>query len=145
MLGVPKTASKTDIKKSFRRLAHKWHPDKNPNNQIQSKRMFCRISEAYSTLTDDDKRMVYDWERCRGTRRRTGGGGDGDRRREYADWDSGRNSMTFKDGHATITINYKNGVKYITRIVPGDTVYRYKDGRLMAKTVNGVPQPIPKQ
>ena len=55
-LGVDKNASKDEIKKAFRKLAHEHHPDKNPSNTEK----FKEISEAYSTLSDDSKRAQYD-------------------------------------------------------------------------------------
>ena len=56
ILGVEKSASKDDIKKAFRKLAHKYHPDK--KNGDESK--FKEASEAYSILSDDNKRAEYD-------------------------------------------------------------------------------------
>jgi DnaJ homolog subfamily A member 2 len=59
ILEVPKDASLADIKKSYRKLAMKWHPDKNPNNDEADKN-FKSISEAYQVLSDPEKRKVYD-------------------------------------------------------------------------------------
>jgi len=56
ILGVTKSASKDEIKKAFRKLAHKHHPDK--NGGVDSK--FKEINEAYSVLSDDKKRAEYD-------------------------------------------------------------------------------------
>jgi molecular chaperone DnaJ len=58
-LGVDKSASKDDIKKAFRKLAHEHHPDKNKNNP-DSAQKFKEASEAYSVLSDDNKRAQYD-------------------------------------------------------------------------------------
>lgn len=55
-LGVDKTASTDDIKKAFRTLAHKYHPDKGGGNEQK----FKEASEAYSVLSDDKKRAEYD-------------------------------------------------------------------------------------
>lgn len=55
-LGVDKKASKDDIKKAFRTLAHKYHPDKKGGDE----KKFKEISEAYSVLSDDKKRAEYD-------------------------------------------------------------------------------------
>ena len=59
ILGVNKTADKQDIKKAYRKLAVKYHPDKNPGN-IEAEEKFKEISEAYETLYDDRKRAEYD-------------------------------------------------------------------------------------
>jgi curved DNA-binding protein len=59
ILGVEKNASTEDIKKSYRKLALKWHPDKNPNNKPAEEK-FKKISEAYAVLSDPEKRKNYD-------------------------------------------------------------------------------------
>lgn len=59
ILGVEKSASKEDIKKAFRKLAHEYHPDKNKGNENASVK-FKEASEAYSILSDDNKRKQYD-------------------------------------------------------------------------------------
>ncbi len=59
-LGVEKNASPEEIKKAFRQLARKWHPDANPNNKAESEQKFKEISEAYEVLSDENKRKVYD-------------------------------------------------------------------------------------
>ncbi len=58
-LGLEKNASKDDIKKAFRKLAHEHHPDKNKGNP-DSEQKFKEASEAYSVLSDDNKRAQYD-------------------------------------------------------------------------------------
>lgn len=59
VLGVSKGASKEEIKKAFRKLARKYHPDVNPN-EAKTGEKFKRINEAYSILNDDKKREMYD-------------------------------------------------------------------------------------
>ena len=59
ILGVDKSASKDEIKKAFRKLAHENHPDKNKGNAAAEQK-FKEASEAYSTLSDDGKRKQYD-------------------------------------------------------------------------------------
>jgi curved DNA-binding protein len=59
ILGVNKTASSEEIKKAFRKLAVKYHPDRNPGNK-QAEEKFKEISEAYEVLGDADKRKKYD-------------------------------------------------------------------------------------
>lgn len=60
VLGVTRTATGPDIKKAYRKLALKWHPDKNPNNQEMAERRFKEISQAYEVLSDRQKKSVYD-------------------------------------------------------------------------------------
>ena len=60
ILGLPKNSSDADIKKSYRKLAMKWHPDKNPDNAEEATRMFHEIGEAYDVLSDMNKRAIYD-------------------------------------------------------------------------------------
>lgn len=60
ILEVPRNSTSTDIKKAYRRLALKWHPDKNPDNKDEADRRFKEISEAYEVLSDENKRIVYD-------------------------------------------------------------------------------------
>ncbi|KAL7568719.1 hypothetical protein ACA910_021713 [Epithemia clementina (nom. ined.)] len=59
ILGCPRNASEDELKKAYRKLAVKWHPDKNPDNEEATKN-FQKISEAYATLSDDKKRKIYD-------------------------------------------------------------------------------------
>jgi curved DNA-binding protein len=60
LLGVEKNATADEIKKSYRKLALKWHPDKNPSNKVQAEEKFKKISEAYAVLSDPEKRTQYD-------------------------------------------------------------------------------------
>ncbi|ONK62508.1 uncharacterized protein A4U43_C07F4660 [Asparagus officinalis] len=60
LLQVHRSASDDDLKKSYRKLAMKWHPDKNPNNKKEAEAKFKQISEAYDVLSDPDKRAIYD-------------------------------------------------------------------------------------
>jgi len=52
VLKVPKTANTDDIKRAYRKLALKWHPDKNPEKQDEATKKFKEISEAYEVLSD---------------------------------------------------------------------------------------------
>jgi len=58
-LGLPKNASSEEIRKAFRRLARKYHPDVNPGNKDAEKH-FKKISEAYEVLSDEENRQKYD-------------------------------------------------------------------------------------
>lgn len=59
VLGVPETASKDEIKRAYRKLAQKHHPDTNKND-TEAEHRFKEVSEAYSILSNDDKRKEYD-------------------------------------------------------------------------------------
>lgn len=60
ILGVGVTATVQEITMSYKRLAMKWHPDRNPDKTDHSTHIFKRISEAYTVLTDETKRSIYD-------------------------------------------------------------------------------------
>lgn len=77
-LGVSREASQEEIKKAFRSLARKYHPDTNPDNAKEAENKFKEVSEAYEVLSDDDKRRMYD---------RTG----------RVDFGSGRSDFTWDD------------------------------------------------
>src|SRR5579871_6395801 len=67
VLGVQRNASQDEIKKAFRKLARKHHPDVNPGDK-RAEELFKEIGEAYSVLSDPDKRKKYDrwgpdWEK----------------------------------------------------------------------------------
>jgi DnaJ-class molecular chaperone len=78
-LGVNRNASKDEIKKAHRKLALKYHPDKNPDDKV-AREKFKRIQEAYDVLSDEDKRKAYDqygsdFEKIRGTGYQPGAAG----------------------------------------------------------------------
>ncbi len=60
VLGVAKGASADDIKRAYRRMAIKYHPDKNPDNKAEAEAKFKECAEAYEVLNDTDKRKRYD-------------------------------------------------------------------------------------
>ncbi|XP_040840300.1 dnaJ homolog subfamily B member 6 isoform X4 [Ochotona curzoniae] len=74
VLGVQKHASPEDIKKAYRKLALRWHPDKNPENKEEAERKFKQVAEAYEVLSDAKKRDIYDRYGKEGL---NGGGGGG--------------------------------------------------------------------
>src|SRR2546421_11402739 len=59
VLGVSKSASQDEIKKAYRDLARKWHPDRNPDDK-QAEERFKEIQQAYDALSDPEKRKQYD-------------------------------------------------------------------------------------
>src|SRR5438128_4829713 len=59
VLGVNRDAQEDDLKKSYRRLAMKWHPDRNPENP-KAEDHFKEAKEAYEVLSDGNKRAAYD-------------------------------------------------------------------------------------
>ena len=59
VLGVSKSVGKNDLKKAYRKLAMKYHPDRNPDD-TQAAEKFKELSEAYEILSDDQKRQTYD-------------------------------------------------------------------------------------
>jgi len=100
VLGVPASATQDELKKQYRKLAAKHHPDKNPTDPKAAER-FKEISEAYQVLGDVDKRKQYDEMRRLGafggfgggpTQRRSGGaqpGGPGGQNFKFEDFDIG--------------------------------------------------------
>ena len=60
ILGVAKDATQDEIKSAYRKLAMKWHPDRNPDNLEEAKNKFAEINEAYETLSNPEKRQQYD-------------------------------------------------------------------------------------
>ena len=59
ILGVQKNSSQSDIKRAYRKIAMKYHPDKNPDNK-EAEQKFKEAAEAYSVLSDDTKKAQYD-------------------------------------------------------------------------------------
>ena len=82
-LGVSKTASKEEIKKAYRKLARKWHPDINPGDKAAEQK-FKEISEAYDCIGDEKKRKLYDEFGEEGLH----SGFDAEKARQYQQWSS---------------------------------------------------------
>ena len=60
ILGIEKNADESEIKKAYRKMAVKWHPDKNPDNKEVAEEKFKEINEAYEVLSDAQKKNLYD-------------------------------------------------------------------------------------
>jgi molecular chaperone DnaJ len=76
LLGINRTASADEIKKSYRKLAMKFHPDRNQGDK-EAERKFKEINEAYEVLKDDQKRAAYDRHGHAAFEQGGGGGGFG--------------------------------------------------------------------
>lgn len=76
VLGVDRQASASDLKKAYRTLAQKYHPDKNPDDK-DAEEKFKEVSAAYQVLSDDEQRARYDRFGFDGIRGGNGGGGPG--------------------------------------------------------------------
>lgn len=76
ILGVSKSASDDDIKKAYRKLAMKYHPDRNPDNK-EAEEKFKEVQKAYETLSDPQKKAAYDQYGHAAFEQGMGGGGFG--------------------------------------------------------------------
>ena len=83
ILGVPRSASQDEIKKAYRKLARKFHPDINPGNK-DAEQKFKEIAEAYDCLGDEEKRKLYQEFGKEGLR----AGFDAEKARQYRQWTS---------------------------------------------------------
>ena len=77
LLGVSKNADETALKKAYRKLALKYHPDRNPpEKKAEAEKKFREMSEAYHVLSDPEKRKVYDQYGEEGVKMQESGGGE---------------------------------------------------------------------
>ena len=102
LLGVARTATEEEIRKAYRKLARKYHPDVNPNDRKAEER-FKEISFAYEVLSDKEKRARYDEFGAQSFAQ----GFDPEQAREYARWSQRRAAQPLprdvRDGRATST------------------------------------------
>ncbi len=153
ILNIPRDASEEDIKKSFRVLAHRFHPDKNPGD-IESEENFKNISKAYEVLGDPQKKAIYDrtgsdnFSNIFGSRggMQSGGmgcgrkRGCGGRQRAGSNFEIHEIALTRKEALAGAAINIgidKGGQKEMHKInLPGEiengTVLRYSNSSIGA-------------
>lgn len=117
VLGVEKNATDDELKKAFRKLAKKYHPDANPDDKAGAEAKFKEINEAYETLSDKQKRQMYDQFGFDGPQFGAGQGGG------YYSYGSGFSGFTdfgdlgdlgdifssFFGGGSSRTRNYSNG------------------------------------
>ncbi len=75
VLGVNKNATDDELKKAYRKLAKKYHPDANPDNKSEAEAKFKEVNEAYETLSDPQKRRMYDQFGPEGAQGFNGAGG----------------------------------------------------------------------
>jgi curved DNA-binding protein len=85
VLGVPRTATVDQIKKAYRKLAQKYHPDKNPGDK-QAEASFKEVNEAHAVLSDPKKREVYDQFGHRGPQFGGFGGGGAEGASGFPSW-----------------------------------------------------------
>lgn len=123
VLGVKKDASKDDIKKAYRKLAQKYHPDRNPDDDAKAK--FQEISKAYQTLSDEQKRAAYDNPAPEGFQFRTsnmGGGGMDDMIRSMMEEMMGRRTYGSRQQYqmANVSITLEEAFTGTTRTLNGN-------------------------
>ncbi|XP_075871555.1 dnaJ homolog subfamily B member 6-like [Nelusetta ayraudi] len=92
VLGVRRDVSADDIKKAYRKLALRWHPDKNPENKEEAEQKFKELSEAYEVLSDANKKSIYDRYGKEGLTGHSGGRGN-----HYHNGDHFHDSFTFRN------------------------------------------------
>ena len=98
VLGVSKDSDPGTIKSSYRKLAMKFHPDKNPGD-VEAEKKFKEISEAYEVLSDNEKRNIYDMHGDEGIKNMMQG-------------NQGMSSTTFRNASRQRNFSLRNGADY---------------------------------
>ena len=145
VLGLRKGADPAEIKKAYRKLARKYHPDSNKNNP-QAEERFKEVTEAYDVLSDEKKRKLYDkygfkaynegtgsWEEPMpgfgsfggGFGGQTGRGGGG-----FGSFNSGRSAPPRRDTSVKITVSFDDSVH------GADRTLRFKDSSGREQSLN---------
>lgn len=109
ILGVKKDASKDDIKKAYRKLARKYHPDVNPNNKTAEAK-FKELQEAYDVLKDEKKRKEYDelGENYFNYKNMGAGGASQGQGQYYYNYGGGSQGYNFGQGGANAGFNFED-------------------------------------
>lgn len=97
ILGVSRSASQAEIKHHYRKLAMRWHPDKNMENKQQAEERFKKISEAYAVLSNLDQKQQYDMFGRQGSGQAGQGQGQG------------RSGMSFNDAENVFNMFFNGG------------------------------------
>jgi curved DNA-binding protein len=108
MLGIPREASEDDIRKAFRKLARKYHPDVAKDDKARAEEKFKEVNEAYEVLSDPEKRRKYDtlgpdWDKASPFGPGPGAGGG------FADWQSSPGGGTFRRPAAGEGVEFEFG------------------------------------
>ena len=108
VLGVPRGASESDIKKAYKKSALRYHPDKNPDNREAAEAKFKNVSEAYEALSDPEKRAAYD-NYGKAAFQAGGGGGGGGGGASYAGFQQHQGTpFSFRTGGARQHFQFRN-------------------------------------
>ncbi|KAI7726910.1 hypothetical protein M8C21_014929 [Ambrosia artemisiifolia] len=113
ILNVSRTVSDEDLKKAYRKLAMKWHPDKNPDNKEEAEATFIQISQAYKVLSDPHKRSLYDQDGEEGLNEMTQCGSNNKNRQTaediFEDFFGSGGFVFYSSGVGTSTRFHSNG------------------------------------
>lgn len=151
-LGLSKDATADEIKKAYRKLALKYHPDQNPGNK-EAEEKFKRINAAYSVLGDEVKRAQYDRYGNADSASYSGqasgqnaggygnyGGGYGDFGGDFWDWYTKQSRQQSNQGNGTYGSGGYSGGRYGQDYESGDNYERYgRYGRGFSNSSNSKP------